>query len=400
MPKQTIRHLRGVRGARLFVRVDFNVPMDGTRISEDTRIRAALPTLSFLRAAGAELVLASHLGRPKKGPTPSLSLAPVAARLGDLLSCEVTLAADSIGDAVRASASALKPGGILLLENVRFHQEEEANDSTFAKALIADSGATIFVNDAFGTAHRAHGSTAGVAPFVSQRVAGFLMEKEIHYLGLALGSPKRPYVAILGGAKVSDKITVIENLLPHVDRLLVGGGMAYTFFRAMGLNTGKSLVEEDKVDLAKALLKAAGGKIVLPADHVVASAFSAEAEFRTVPVAQTPQGWMGLDIGPLTAAAFRAEVATAALVLWNGPMGVFEMKPFASGTFEVARALADSKAVTIVGGGDSVAALAEAGLLDRITHVSTGGGASLEFLAGEKLPGVECLDDDKTPDTK
>ena len=392
--KQTIRHLRALPGSRVFVRVDFNVPMDGARITEDTRIRASLPTLAFLRAAGAELVLASHLGRPRKGPTPSLSLSPVAARLGELMKCEVGLAAGCIGEDVRARASALKPGGVLLLENVRFHPEEEANDPAFAKALIADSGATTFVNDAFGTAHRAHGSTTGVAPFVKQRVAGFLMEREIRYLGMALGTPKRPYVAILGGAKVSDKITVIENLLPRVDKLLIGGGMAYTFLRAMGFNTGKSLVEEDKLDLARALVKAAGAKIVLPTDHVVAGAFSVDAPSRTLSVSETPEGWMGLDIGPATVATFRAEIATAALVLWNGPMGVFEMKPFSTGTFEVARALADSKATTIVGGGDSVAALAEAGLIDRITHVSTGGGASLEFLGGELLPGVECLDDD------
>ena len=291
----------------------------------------------------------------------------------------------------------MKPGSVLLLENVRFHPEEEANDAAFARALIADSGASIFVNDAFGTAHRAHASTAGVAPFVKQRVAGFLMEKEIHYLGLALTAPPRPYVAIIGGAKVSDKITVIENLLPKVDKLLIGGGMAYTFFKAMGLDTGKSLVEIDKVDLAKSLLEKAAGKIVLPADHTVASAFSADADFKVLPVTETPEGWMGLDIGPLTVAAFRKEIEGAALVLWNGPMGVFEMKPFSSGTFEVARALADSKGTTIVGGGDSVAALSEAGLIDRITHVSTGGGASLEFLGGDTLPGVECLDDDPNP---
>lgn len=392
--KQTIRHLQTLQGVRVFVRVDFNVPMEGTTISEDTRIKAALPTLTFLRSAGAELVLASHLGRPRKGPTPTLSLAPIANRLAELMNCAVDLAKDSIGDDVRARTGAMKPGGVVLLENVRFHPEEEANNKDFAKALVEDSGATIFVNDAFGTAHRAHASTAGVAPFVTRRVAGLLVEKEIHYLGLALTSPPRPYVAIIGGAKVSDKITVIENLLPKVDRLLIGGGMAYTFFRAMGLNTGKSLVEEDKVGLAASLLKTAGDKMLLPVDHAVASVFSAGAEVRHLPVAETPEGWMGLDIGPLTMTAFRGEIEKAALVLWNGPMGVFEMKPFAFGTFEVARAIADSKGTTIVGGGDSVAALAEAGLMDRVTHVSTGGGASLEFLGGDALPGVECLDND------
>ena len=394
--KQTIRHLQGLKGARVFVRVDFNVPLEGASITEDTRIKAALPTLTFLRDQGAELVLASHLGRPKKGPSPALSLSPVAKRLSELMKCEVRLAGDSVGDDVRKSAGALKPGEILLLENVRFHPEEEANDPAFAKALIEDSGATIFVNDAFGTAHRAHASTAGVAAFVKQRVAGLLMEKEIRYLGLALSSPPQPYVAIIGGAKVSDKITVIENLLPRVDTLLIGGGMAYTFLKALGAQTGKSLVEEDKVELAGKLLDAGKGKILLPFDHVVASAFKADAETKVLPVTETPEGWMGLDIGPETVEAFASQIRKAALVLWNGPMGVFEMKPFASGTFAVAKALADSKATTIVGGGDSVAAISESGLMDRITHVSTGGGASLEFLGGDALPGVECLDDDQT----
>ena len=395
--KQTIQALQALSGTRVFVRVDFNVPMEGATITEDTRIRAALPTLRFLHDAGAELVLASHLGRPKKGPTPALSLAPIARRLAELLGCEVDLAADSIGDDVRKRAAAMKPGDILLLENVRFHPEEEANDPAFAEALIKDSGATVFVNDAFGTAHRAHASTAGVAPFVKQRVAGLLMEKEIRYLGLALASPPHPYVAIIGGAKVSDKITVIENLLPKVDSLLIGGGMAYTFFKAMGYNIGKSLVEEDKVPLAAKLLDAGMGKILLPFDHVVASAFKADAETKTVPVTEIPEGWMGLDIGPQTVEIFGKEIRKAKLVLWNGPMGVFEMKPFAAGTFAIAQALADSQATTIVGGGDSVAAVSESGLVDRITHVSTGGGASLEFLGGDTLPGVECLDDDPNP---
>jgi phosphoglycerate kinase len=390
--KQTIRDLTALEGARVFIRVDFNVPMEAGAITEDTRIRAAVPTLEFLRSAGARLILASHLGRPKKGPTPSLSLAPVAARLGELMKCTVTLAPDSTGPGVKALAAAMKPGDILLLENVRFHPEEEGNDAAFARALIDDTGATIFVNDAFGTAHRAHASTAGVAPFVSHRVAGFLMEKEVHYLGMALSAPPHPYVAIIGGAKVSDKITVIENLLPRVDRLLIGGGMAYTFFKAQGLDTGKSLVEADKVDLAKSLLEKAAVKILLPVDHVVASAFSKDAETRVLPVNETPEGWMGLDIGPDSIAAFRAEIAPAALVLWNGPMGVFEMKAFSAGTFGVADALATCGGTTIVGGGDSVAAISEAGLMDRITHVSTGGGASLEFLGGDVLPGVACLD--------
>ena len=395
--KQTIRHLQGVKGTRIFMRVDFNVPMEGALITEETRIKAALPSLRFLHEAGAELVLASHLGRPKKGPTPALSLAPIAKRLSELMGCEVVLAKDCIGEDVKASAAAMRPGSVLLLENVRFHPEEEANDAGFAKSLIADTGATVFVNDAFGTAHRAHASTAGVAPFVKQRVAGFLMEKEIRYLGMALLSPPHPYVAIIGGAKVSDKITVIENLLPKVDSLLIGGGMAYTFFKAMGYNTSKSLVEEDKVALAAKLLDAGMGKILLPKDHVVASAFKADAETKTLDVKETPDGWMGLDIGPKTVEVFSKEILKAALVLWNGPMGVFEMKPFASGTFAVAKALADSKATTIVGGGDSVAAISESGLMNKITHVSTGGGASLEFLGGDDLPGVSCLDDDPNP---
>jgi phosphoglycerate kinase len=282
---------------------------------------------------------------------------------------------------------------VLLLENVRFHKEEEKNDPAFAAQLIHDSGAAVFVNDAFGSAHRAHASTEGVSHHVETSVAGLLMEKELRYLGMALEAPERPFVAVLGGAKVSDKIQVIESLLPRVDGLLVGGGMAYTFFRAQGLPTGKSLVEEDKVSLAKDLLARSGGKIRLPVDHVVAAAFKADAEHRTVPVADVPEGWMGLDIGPDTAKAFAGEVGRARIVLWNGPMGVFEMAPFAQGTLAMARAMADSQGTTIVGGGDSVAAVTQMGLADRIDHVSTGGGASLEFLAGDPLPGVACLQD-------
>jgi phosphoglycerate kinase len=290
-------------------------------------------------------------------------------------------------------AAALADGGVLLLENVRFHPEEEKNDPEFARRLVADSGATVFVNDAFGSAHRAHASTEGVARHVSQAVAGLLMEKELRYLGLALHAPEHPFVAVLGGAKVSDKIQVIESLLPRVDALLVGGGMAYTFFRAQGLPTGKSLVEEDKVELARALLLRAEGKLRLPVDHIVAAAFKEDAERRTLPAGEIPDGWMGLDIGPRTAGQFASLIRGARLVLWNGPMGVFEMKPFAEGTLAVARALAESQGTSIVGGGDSVAAVSQMGLADRIDHVSTGGGASLEFLAGEELPGVACLRD-------
>lgn len=392
MPKKTLRHLTGLGGTTVFVRVDFNVPMDGGRITDDTRIRAAVPTIAFLKGAGARIVLASHLGRPKKGPSPEFSLRVASERLAELLDSPVRFATDCIGESARAEASELQQGGVLLLENVRFHKEEEANDAAFAKSLIETSKATVFVNDAFGTAHRAHASTAGVAPFVRHRVAGFLMEREVHYLSMALDRPARPYVAILGGAKVSDKITVIESLLPRVDKLLIGGGMAYTFMRAQGINTEKSLVEEDRVALARTLLEEADSKIVLPVDHVVASGFSIGAETAILPVSQTPTGWMGLDIGPQTVELFSREIARAALVLWNGPMGVFEMKPFAKGTFDIARALAALRTTTIVGGGDSVAALTEAGLADKITHVSTGGGASLEFLGGDTLPGVACLD--------
>jgi len=391
MGKRTVEDLKGLRGTRAFVRVDYNVPLKDGRITDDTRIQASLPTLRLLGERGARLVLASHLGRPKKGPTPELSLAPVAARLSELLGRPVAMAPDCVGPRAKAMADALADGGVLLLENVRFHPEEEANDPAFAARLVADSGATVFVNDAFGTAHRAHASTEGVSHHVKESVAGLLMEKELRYLGLALEAPERPFVAVLGGAKVSDKIQVIESLLPRVDALLVGGGMAYTFFKAQGLATGKSLVEADKVALAAELLRKAEGKLRLPTDHVVAAAFSADAERRTGPVIDVPEGWMGLDIGPRTAQAFGDEIAKARLVLWNGPMGVCEMKPFAEGTLAIAQAMAASGATTIVGGGDSVAAITQMGLADRITHVSTGGGASLEFLAGDPLPGVACL---------
>ncbi len=391
MPKQTVKDLKTRKGTRVFVRVDYNVPLKDGRITDDTRIRASLPTLEYLLEGGAQLVLASHLGRPKKGLAPDLSLRPVAARLSELVGKPVVMAPDCVGAEVRKAASALADGGVLLLENVRFHPEEEKNDPAFAKSLIGDTGSTVFVNDAFGSAHRAHASTEGVSHHVQTSVAGLLMEKELRFLGLALEAPERPFVAVLGGAKVSDKIEVIDNLLPRVDALLIGGGMAYTFFRAQGMATGRSLVEEDKVELAKSLLAKAKGKIHLPVDHVVASAFSPEAERKTVAVAQVPEGWMGLDIGPATAAAFSEKVRNAKIVLWNGPMGVFEMKPFAEGTRAVARALAESSGTTIVGGGDSVAAVTQMGLAGRISHVSTGGGASLEFLAGDPLPGVLCL---------
>ena len=393
MAKRTVRDLKDLKGARVFVRVDYNVPVKDGVITDDTRIRASLPTLELLIAAGARLFLASHLGRPKKGPAPEFSLKPAAARLSELLGRPVLMAGDSVGAQVKELAGSLGDGGVVLLENVRFYKGEEANDPGFAARLIADTGATVFVNDAFGTAHRAHASTEGVSHHVKTSVAGLLMEKEVKYLGLALEAPERPFVAVLGGAKVSDKIQVIESLLPRVDALLVGGGMAYTFFRAQGLDTGKSLVEEDKVGLAQELLAKAQGKIRLPQDHVVAAAFNADAEHKTMPANEFPEGWMGLDIGPATARAFAAQVLGARLVLWNGPLGVFEMPAFAQGTLAMAKALAECPGTSIVGGGDSVAAVTQMGLADKITHVSTGGGASLEFLAGDPLPGVTCLND-------
>ena len=393
MAKRTVRDLDDLKGARVFVRVDYNVPVENGAITDDTRIRASLPTLEHLLKAGARIVLASHLGRPKKGPAPELSLKPVAARLSEKIGRPVQIAPDCVGDQVRNLADGLADGGVLLLENVRFHPEEEKNDPAFAERLIKDTGATIFVNDAFGTAHRAHASTEGVSRFVKTKVAGFLMEKELRYLGLALEAPEHPFVAVIGGAKVSDKIQVIESLLPRVDSLLIGGGMAYTFFRAQGLNTAKSLVEEDKVELARALLAKGQGKLHLPVDHVVAEAFNANAMSKTLPVSEIPDGWMGLDIGGATALVFAGQVRKAKLVLWNGPMGVFEMQPFAEGTLAVARAMADCKGTSIVGGGDSVAAITQMGLADKVSHVSTGGGASLEFLGGDVLPGVACLQD-------
>jgi len=393
MRKLSVEDLRELRGARVFVRVDYNVPIEAGRITDDTRIRASLPTLDHLVRGGARLILASHLGRPKKGPTPELSLAPVAARLSELLARPVRMAPDCVGEGVRAMGDALADGELLLLENVRFHKQEEANDPAFAARLVADSKATIFVNDAFGSAHRAHASTEGVAHHVGRSVAGLLMQRELRYLGMALEAPARPFVALLGGAKVSDKIQVIETLLPRVDALLVGGGMAYTFFKAKGYAIGKSLVEEDKLELARTLLEKAAGKIQLPSDHVVAAAFSAEAQRRTLPANEVPEGWMGLDIGPATAESYAARVRQAKLALWNGPMGVFEMQPFAQGTLAMAHAMAECAGTTIVGGGDSVAAVTQMGLAGKVDHVSTGGGASLEFLAGDPLPGVACLQD-------
>ena len=393
MAKATVRDI-DVKGKRVLVRVDFNVPLDAERnITDDTRIRAALPTIKYLLERGARVILASHLGRPKGQRKEEFNLAPVARRLEELLGQSVNKLDDCVGPQVEAGVRAMKDGDVILLENLRFHKEEEANDEGFAKALA--SLADTYVNDAFGAAHRAHASTAGVAEFVPG-VAGFLMEKEIEVMGKALSAPERPFVAILGGAKVKDKVGVISNLIEKVDSLIVGGGMAYTFLKAKGLEIGKSIVDEEKLDLAKELMekaKAKGVKFLLPVDVVVADRFAEDADAKVVDVSEIPPDWQALDIGPKTREAFAREIADAKTVVWNGPMGVFEMKPFAEGTRRIAKALADSRAVTIVGGGDSAAAISEMGFADKMTHVSTGGGASLEFLEGKVLPGVAALKD-------
>ncbi|HWR29207.1 MAG TPA: phosphoglycerate kinase [Negativicutes bacterium] len=391
MNKKTVRDV-DFKGKRVFVRVDYNVPMDKAgKITDDTRIRATLPTLNFLLDQGASLVLAAHLGRPKGAPAPEFTLAPVAIHLSSLLGREVKFAADCVGPVAESAAGALKSGEVLMLENLRFHAEEEKNDPAFAKGLAAL--ADIAVNDAFGVSHRAHASVEGITKFIPT-VAGLLMEKELDFLGRAVTEPDRPYAAIIGGAKVSDKIGVIANLLTKVDVLLIGGGMANTFFAAQGYAIGKSLVETDKIPLAKTLLtqaKESGVKLLLPSDVVVADKFAADAAHRVTAVDSIGPDEMALDIGPATSAAFALALVGAKTIVWNGPMGVFEMDAFAKGTEAVARAVANSDAVSIVGGGDSVAALEKVGLADSITHISTGGGASLEFLEGKILPGVAAL---------
>ncbi len=388
MLKKTVRDI-DVAKKRVLVRVDFNVPQDKTgQITDDTRIRAALPTIQYLREQGAKVILCSHLGRPKGKVAEEFRLAPVAKRLSELLGAPVATVKDCIGPEVQEAVKALKPGDVLLLENLRFYPQEEANDPEFARQLA--SLAEVYVNDAFGTAHRAHASTEGVTHYLPS-VAGFLMERELNFLGQATANPGRPYVAILGGAKVSDKIAVIENLLPKVDQLIVGGGMANTFFKAQGLEVGASLVEDDKVELAKDLLKRGGKKLLLPVDVVVADAFAADANHKTVPVDKVPVGWRILDIGPKSVARIAEVLKKAKTVVWNGPMGVFEFPAFAAGTVAVAKALAASKATSVIGGGDSAAAVEQAGVADKITHISTGGGASLEFLEGKVLPGVAAL---------
>ncbi|MDN5332033.1 MAG: hypothetical protein PWP45_1258 [Tepidanaerobacteraceae bacterium] len=393
MNKKTVEDF-DVTGKRVLVRVDFNVPMDEEgNITDDTRIRAALPTIQYLLKNEAKVILASHLGRPKGKKNPKYSLAPVARRLSELLGKDVVMAGDCIGEEVEKAVASMKSGDVMLLENVRFYAEEEANDRGFAEKLarLAD----IYINDAFGTAHRAHASTAGVAEFLPAG-AGFLMKKEIEIMGKALEDPARPFVAILGGAKVSDKIGVIKNLLSKVDYLLIGGGMAFTFLKSMGYNIGRSLLEEDKVGLAKNLLKEAeekGVKVLLPDDVVVAPEVKEGVEYRTVSVNEIPDDMIGVDIGEATRDKFAKVIKEAKTVVWNGPMGVFEIKDFAEGTLAVAKAMAESGAVTIVGGGDSAAAVEQLGFADAMTHISTGGGASLEFLEGKELPGVAALND-------
>ena len=382
-----------VSGKKVLVRCDFNVPMADGVITDETRINGALPTIQYLVKENAAVILCSHMGRPKGEFNMKYSLAPVAARLSELLGQEVIMASDVIGEDAKAKAAALKPGQVMMIENVRFHKEEEKNDPTFSRELA--SMAEIFVNDAFGTAHRAHASTAGVADYLPA-VCGYLIEKEISVMGKALSDPKRPFVAILGGAKVSDKIGVINNLIEKVDTLIIGGGMAYTFFRAMGNTTGTSICEADKLDLARDLMAKArekGVNFLLPVDNIIGREYKADTTFMRIYSDSIPDGWMGLDIGEKTQELYSKAIQGAGTVVWNGPMGVSEWENFASGTIAVAKAVAESGAISIIGGGDSAAAVEKLGYAEKMTHISTGGGASLEFLEGLELPGIACLQD-------
>lgn len=393
MNKKTVKDI-DLKGKKVFVRCDFNVPMDENQnITDNTRIKAALPTIKYLLEQNCKIILASHLGRPKGEVKPEFSLKPVAKELSKLLGKEVIMANDVIGDDATNKAENLKEGEILLLENVRFHKEETDNDPEFAKKLA--SMAEIFVNDAFGTAHRAHASTTGIADYIPG-VAGFLIEKELKFLGNAINNPERPFVAILGGAKVSDKIGVIDSLLDKVDTLMIGGGMAYTFFKAQGYNVGNSLCEVEKTGLALEAMekaKSKGVKLLLPIDTKIGKEFKPDTESKTVAWTEIPDGWEGFDIGEKTIEMFKKELQSAKTVIWNGPLGLFEFDQFAIGTNEIGKTLAELDATTIIGGGDSAAAVTKAGLADKMTHISTGGGASLEFLEGKKLPGIECLQD-------
>ena len=390
MDKKTVRDV-DVRRKRVLMRVDFNVPLKDGAVTDDRRIRAALPTIQYLLDQGAAVVLMSHLGRPKGEPKPEFRLDPVADRLSELLERPVTKLDDCVGEDVENAVKAMQPGDVILLENTRFKSGETKNDPALAEGLARLGD--LYVNDAFGTAHRAHASTAGVAQHLPA-VGGFLMEKELNYLGRALADPERPFLAVLGGAKISDKIGVIQSLLAQVDSLLIGGGMANTFFKAQGFNVGDSLVEDEAVDTARELLESAGDRLVLPVDCVIADRFEPDAESKVVPVDQVPDGWRILDIGPASVAHFSNRLAAARTVVWNGPMGVFEFPKFAEGTLAIARALAGLEdATTIIGGGDSAAAVEDSGLADKMSHISTGGGASLEFLEGKELPGVAALMD-------
>ena len=386
-------HDLDVNGKRVLVRVDFNVPMDGKRIGDNTRIRAALPTILDLIRGGAKIILVTHLGRPK-GFDPNLSTEPLAVALSKLLGQRVKHIVDCIGVEVEGVVSELRAGDVLLLENIRFYEEETKNDPDFAQTLA--SFADLYVNDAFGAAHRAHTSTEGVTHYFDQCAAGLLMEREIEYLGRVLDNPERPFLAILGGAKISDKIGVIENLLDKVDQLIIGGGMAYTFLKAIGVSIGDSIVETDKLNLANALLQKASDRnltVHLPHDHIIGREFDPNTEFQAIASQDIPDGWSGFDIGTETVVKFGEIVDTAKTIIWNGPLGVYEFEQFAKGTLEIARRIAKSEAVSIIGGGDCVAAVHQAGVADRITHISTGGGASLEFLEGKRLPGIEALTD-------